>query len=68
MKDSRYHPYEEKFILFSDFVERIIKKTLIIFVVLLVFAQFLLLFDDLRNLLVPLEYFEGSIANLRFFN
>lgn len=55
----RYLPFEERFIIFSDKVEKIIIKALIVFFIMLVSAQFLISFEGLREFFVPLESIEG---------
>lgn len=58
----RYLSFEEKFIIFSDKVENIIIKAVIIFFVMLISAQFIISFEALREFFVPLESIEGSIS------
>ena len=58
----RYQPYEERFLKFSNKVERIMQKVVIIFFVLLFISQALLLFDFFRKILVPIEEIEGAIT------
>lgn len=54
----RYLPFEEKFIAISDQIEKILIKVVILFLIMLVSAQFLISIDALREFFVPLESIE----------
>lgn len=62
----RYRPYEEKFLMFSLFVEKILIKILVLLIIALFLSQLLLSFDLIRNLLVPVEKLEGTVSFLPF--
>lgn len=62
MIKTRYRPYEEKFILFSDYVEKTIKKIFILVLILLIGIQFLLSFESFRKEFIPVEKMEGSAS------
>jgi len=57
----RYLPFEEKFIIFSDRIEKIVIKVAIVFFIILLSAQFIISFDAFRDFFVPLESIEGAI-------
>ena len=57
----RYHPYEERFIRFSNFIEHYLTRILIVFLIILIIAQVALTYGNIRKWLVPLESIEGSI-------
>lgn len=56
----RYRPYEEKFLIFSEFIEKIILRVLILSIAILILSQFLLSFDEIREVLTPIEKIEGQ--------
>lgn len=58
----RYRPYEEKYINFSNFFEKVILRLLIIFVIALIISQTLLTIDGLREIFVPVDSFEGAFS------
>lgn len=62
----RYRSFEERFISCSDFIEKIILKILIIFIFILITAQFLLSIDELRGFFVPLESIEGALSICKY--
>lgn len=59
-RQNRYRPYEERFIFFSNIVEKLLIRLLVIFSLLLVLSQFLLSLEGFREILVPVEKLEGS--------
>lgn len=59
-RQNRYRPYEERFIFFSNIVEKLLIRLLVIFSLLLVLSQFLLNIEGFREILVPVEKLEGS--------
>lgn len=56
----RYLPYESRFLYFSNFVEKIFSRIIVIGLILLLLFQFLLSFNEIREILVPLERIEGN--------
>lgn len=64
----RYRSFEDRFILFSNFMEKIIWKSLLLFMAAMVISQLLLSFDLIRIWLVPVEYLEGTMEKLQVLN
>ncbi|OEF97279.1 hypothetical protein BHF71_03860 [Vulcanibacillus modesticaldus] len=64
----RYLPFEDRFVKFSTFIERIIWRLLLLFLILLIVSQIILSFDEIRRFLVPVERIEGTMEYLRVLN
>lgn|GEM_PF-2799711 len=68
MKDlKRFRSFEERFIIFSNFFEKVIIKLLIFALILLILSQAVLSIDGIRAKLVPVERLEGSLST-RYLN
>lgn len=61
INNKRYRPYEEKFIFFSNIIEKIIWNTTILLIIIMVVFQLLLTVDDVRKWVVPIEILEGAL-------
>ena len=57
--------YQEKFILFSQKLEKGLKRAVFVCSALLFLAQFMLTFDHIRIFLVPVEKMEGNTISNR---
>lgn len=68
IRKKRYYSYEERFILFSNFIEKIFKKLLLLFILFLLVAQLLLSIDGIRDILVPVEKIEGTLDYIKVLN
>jgi len=66
LKDlKRFRSFEERFIIFSNFFEKVIIKLLIFALILLILSQASI--DGIRAKLVPVERLEGSLST-RYLN
>ncbi len=70
ISNKRYHNrnYEDRFVNFSNFIEKIIWKTFILFIIMLILFQFILSFNSIRKLIVPIERMEGTIEYYKVIN
>ena len=57
----RYLPYEEKYLYFSNAMEALIKKIILLLLITLIISQLLITNQALRYWLVPVEKIEGSM-------